>query len=941
MTTEVLSSLEYYDEVLAGAQNITRKGNLLVLPGETEGEFDEIAICNLGGLLPFREGIDGDYLASNYQYVAAMALAVQHLNTASSLVVKDLEGLTKRCNIRFTLEFFDSGLLENHAVNEVIRATDRPLMAPCAFLGAMRSAVSIPTSIITGLRGFPQLSAFSTSTDLDNHYQHPLFGRTIPADSGIAVPIIKHLQALGVRYLGVVYVNDPYGTAYARGLQDAALEYAPEMTLKLIDCPVNAGPPSSISRIVKFLKATEYRYFFGIINPLDNFKNIMIEAYKEGIAGTGEHTWLFGDSQYGDIALRAFPKDGPIHKALLGSGVIQASGGIPDKMPVLKTYQEELKRLRNSGDIDYLIAKSPYPDKHTSEQLLDDVFLIRPDLYSPFIYDSAIAAGLGACNAAVGAGDDYFDGYEHFAAITRTTFLGPSGPVTLDNLTGSRDPSSAYSILVNFMIDDTHDSDDTIVFKGVTSGLFEFGEWREFEPYVYADGSTVAPPDLKPPEVDQNYLGTGWRASGWVMCGIGIALAAALALWTRSKRNARVIKASQPFFLYIICFGIALFISSIFPLGVDEEIASSSGCTIACNSFLWLISLGFCITFSALYTKTRRVNKIFLNPSFKRVVVTMMDVAKPMMAILGINALVLILMTVISPILWTVEVLSEDQFGRPTETRGFCDWSGSLPFVAPLAVVNFASLLFSVTEAYRARHISIEFAESEYIFKSMLVICLAFFVGFPVLLLVNENNAAYYFFLSATIFITGSVVLMLIFIPKIRYQRQQDPEEEKEKRVRISMGGTTPSSATNGMKHRQSSMDSSSSNDDSGLLVLSHPKTEAMLRKRIEQLERQLREVTSLHYSSRMEYAEEGNNSGSKSMMMDPVEQAVGPIKENPVEENRVEESRIDKRGAEESRTDSRTESRSESLQESPPAAEIAEPPKPMEDPEEQDKNNN
>ncbi len=70
---------------------------------------------------------------------------------------------------------------------------------PCAFIGATRSAVSIPTSIITGLRGYPQISPISTSTQLEETTQFQLFGRTIPSDAGTAVPAILYLRhELGV-----------------------------------------------------------------------------------------------------------------------------------------------------------------------------------------------------------------------------------------------------------------------------------------------------------------------------------------------------------------------------------------------------------------------------------------------------------------------------------------------------------------------------------------------------------------------------------------------------------------------------------------------------------------------------------------------------------------------------------------------------------------------
>ena len=64
--TTVLSSLEYYDQLVASYSssdggdsniNITRRGNLQIIPFQ-EGSHDEIAICNLAVVLPFREGVD-------------------------------------------------------------------------------------------------------------------------------------------------------------------------------------------------------------------------------------------------------------------------------------------------------------------------------------------------------------------------------------------------------------------------------------------------------------------------------------------------------------------------------------------------------------------------------------------------------------------------------------------------------------------------------------------------------------------------------------------------------------------------------------------------------------------------------------------------------------------------------------------------------------------
>ena len=64
-------------------------------------------------------------------------------------------------------------------------------------------------SIVTGLFGYPQISGASTSVDLDDTVQFPLFGRTVPSDQGNAIPIIIYLRnVLEIKHLTVINVND-------------------------------------------------------------------------------------------------------------------------------------------------------------------------------------------------------------------------------------------------------------------------------------------------------------------------------------------------------------------------------------------------------------------------------------------------------------------------------------------------------------------------------------------------------------------------------------------------------------------------------------------------------------------------------------------------------------------------------------------------------------
>jgi gamma-aminobutyric acid type B receptor len=120
------------------------------------------------------------------------------------------------------------------------------------------------------------------------------------------------------------------------------------------------------------------------------------------------------------------------------------------------------------------------------------------------------------------------------------------------------------------------------------------------------------------------------------MCGIIVCLALACSMWTHRHKLTRVVKSSQPVFLHIICAGVLILGSSIIPLSVDHGVASQKGCNAACMAFPWLLVGGFSVTFSALYAKTERVHRIIRNGVvFNRAVVTVGDVYRPMILLLG------------------------------------------------------------------------------------------------------------------------------------------------------------------------------------------------------------------------------------------------------------------------------------------------------------------
>ena len=802
------------------------------------------AICHLAYFMPFTDGKGAPYkTVGTYQGAYAVALAAEHLNTGNGSIVQEVTNLNEQCNIRFTVELFDTEKQQRSAVEQVIKVTDRKEYLPCALLGGGYSSSSIPMSIISGLRGYPQLSGFSTSSDLDNVSQYPLFGRTIPSDDGTAIPLIRYFyEELNCRHLAVLYENDAYGSAYARGIAAVAEEIASDMVVKTFQIVENAGD-DVIARTVRFLKDTQFTYFFGIPVSLDIFNKVMIECHKQEIAGTGIHNWFFSDSVGSMVVDEIYKRGSPLQLAYQGTSRLIASGGNSD----LASYRKLKNSLQEIGtseqDYGYIVDKMPrYYDADgneevekrsvVQEQIWADRWHLLNDtgIVSTFLYDAAIAIGIAACDfERDGSVVDettglpfYFNGTAHFDAIVAKSFNGTSGSVIFNPDTGTRNPNSAYFSIDNFVYDEA-----TEKFIEVRSGFYQNGEWNITAEYIFNDGTTNIPIDLPVPQVEENFLDDSLRGLGLAFSGLAILMSLGFAVWTQMYRSSRVVKASQPIFLHIICIGAATMASSIIPLSIDNGIASVNDCDIACISFPILLSVGFSVIFSALLSKTHRINVIFEKATqFKRAKVDARHVMRPLFVILGANLSIFVVWTILSPLSYNTVTVRTDSFDRPIETYGLCTSENQYYFLGTLLLINTCVLGFSIREARKVKNLSTEFHESKNIFMVMVLILLACFIGVPVIVIARENPAAYYFVFIGIIFAVSISVLLLIFLPKIKAKNK--PQVRRRSSVRNSSS-------------HFSSRSSSHLEDCEGIRVLACQQTRhSQLHVENEQLKREL-----------------------------------------------------------------------------------------------------
>jgi hypothetical protein len=102
----------------------------------------------------------------------------------------------------------------------------------------------------------------------------------------------------------------------------------------------------------------------------------------------------------------------------------------------------------------------------------------------------------------------------------------------------------------------------------------------------------------------QNYLTTISRVWGFLLFCVVILSAVFSVAWVYLHRKHRVVKASQPFFLYFVAFGAFLIAFGIVVNSFDE----GRGWTVArlsaaCTTSPWTVVLGVLVIYSALFCK--------------------------------------------------------------------------------------------------------------------------------------------------------------------------------------------------------------------------------------------------------------------------------------------------------------------------------------------------
>jgi hypothetical protein len=512
---------------------------------------------------------------------AAALLAMHHFNTGNSSIVPALKDIHQRCPIRLTSELLDSKSSGQQSMQRLTRIltrspTDSSIRPqPCALLGSSWSSTTKKLATVTGVYDLPHITSSASSVDLNNMAEYPLFARTHPSDASMAQLSIDYLATqLHIDFVAVLYLDNAFGNSYNAELLKVAAQEQYHMTVVSESFRPGASDEEVVVALTR-LQTTGYNYFLGVFFGGD-YERIMTLAHGLGIAGPGKF-WMFNGalaSAFVDDGSTTLPKDSPAAKATFGNAILTDEGGLPGIDPQHDAFLQAWNTgiPNDAAFTNYLHSKLPVVSENIALERTSDFFETTPSHIAAFSYDAMVALGLSACQAyqeqQQQGSSTIFSGAEHHAKLVQNQFLGASGNVTIGPNSFSRKAESTFHVVSNILPIEDDTANTTITFRGTPLTVFDAAtqQWTRYDAsqdFVYADGSTTPPLQIPALDADRHYIGTPVRAVVLTLSAMAMALSIGFffycCLW-RHKHH-RVIRASQPLFLGMICAGTLLMAS--------------------------------------------------------------------------------------------------------------------------------------------------------------------------------------------------------------------------------------------------------------------------------------------------------------------------------------------------------------------------------------------
>lgn len=707
---------------------------------------------------------EDDKVNPGFVHMGAALMAMEHFNQRNASVVPELAELGD-CTFQFDItgsRMIDSG--STHLASRSLVQAGQP---PCAMAGPYHDLPAIDLSVMAQAAQVPIVIQRSFNIRSTLEFFSPFSSQVYPDNEVVAEKLIDFLRTKGrTDYISIFFPFTDGGLQWKDILtaffQANGIESYSQVIFDPTPKKVQHQQPLSVTDNLALLQKRGFRTIVvSLENPRETIPKIADAAEALGM-NTGDYFWVW----LGDFSeAHLYSDNRNITKLIHGSAWLLAIESMylkgaadPFGAALINQGPDFVQRLNAAnpirpGDPGYYFAQPDFFAK-ISNSLLDHHG-------AGFMYDAMMSIGMGACS--IGNPQVNASGFNLLQGIRGSEFTGASGKIRFKQqgpLPGGRDGSTALFGVLNLLPGSTNEgSYGSSRFSDVFQP--ELGAWTQMTNFTFGDGRMV-PPDLMRDPPQQNYLPKWLQVIGITLLAIVLASALATSVWVFLKRVHPVLRAAQPSFLYALCFGSAVFGSAILPLSFDESYGwSEQQLSAGCVAVPWLVGFGHIITYSALFAKLWRVNKVL---QFKKRKIEIRHVMWPA-AILAVAAFVdLGLWTGLDPPEW-VRVELDPTTG---ESIGFCDSTYLMAFAAPLAILMLIPTVLTGFMAWKTKDVDEAYTESWWIFALILVQVELAVIGAPVVAILRTvSTTGKYIGFVAILWAFPMSTLSLIMLPKV------------------------------------------------------------------------------------------------------------------------------------------------------------------------------
>lgn len=263
-----------------------------------------------------------------------------------------------------------------------------------------------------------------------------------------------------------------------------------------------------------------------------------------------------------------------------------------------------------------------------------------------------------------------------------------------------------------------------------------------------------------------------------VISSVGILVSIGLIIFNIWNKHRRVIQSSHPVCNTIMLFGVMVCLASVFLLGLDGRFVSPDTYPNICQARAWLLTIGFTLSYGAMFSKVWRVHRLTTkaksDPKVRIKKVEPWKLYSMVTGLLVIDFVIMLAWQLQDPLQRRIELFPfEDPINELDDAKirpelEHCESHNNTVWLGVVYGYKGLVLVFGLFLAYETRSVKVkQINDSRYVGMSIYNVVILCLITAPVTMVIASQQDASYAFVALAIIFCCFLSMALIFVPKV------------------------------------------------------------------------------------------------------------------------------------------------------------------------------